>query len=809
MVIYMIYSKIFSELSKNDTLIAGGKGASLGEMINANIPVPDGFVILSNTFDKFLETTGVNIKIEAILKKINSDEVRAVEDASKKIQTLVLNSKIPEEIIKEVEGKFKKLNCKYVAVRSSATAEDSASAAWAGQLDSFLNTNEDSLLENIKKCWASLFTPRAIFYRFEKKLNNQKISVAVVVQRMIESDVSGIAFSVHPVTEDRNQIIIEAGFGLGEAIVSGQITPDSYVFAKNEQKIIDKNIYTQKKGIFRDDKKGGNRWKNIPKNEAKEQCLSDKQIIELSKLIVKIENHYNFPCDIEWAMENGKFYIVQSRPITTLAVSQKKNICNQFIEYMKATKGGLYVPVNNVAILTETHWRMQDYFSSYYKKITQISTFTSMRQGEGAFYFSQDLLLDTASEIFDLYWGNKNVLKNIKSKFEIFAKDIDKLYFILNQDYVEKNSLSKLIKDLNLLMDDLWHINALVFFSLNFDKDFCSEGLKKKNLNIDLEKIWEKAVIPTSCSFDQNRQKFVLSLIIKGEKWPKILEKCRYFGAAYNVVKSLDEIEKELLFDYKKKTKKMAATELSKIEQSEFDKKAKFETWKKTLKKDEKYLADYIQFIIWLRDIRKDYLNKGITRLYDVTRKIFLEERVDEGLIMYYSYDELLKGRSYLNSVSLELQDRKKDGVSFLYYNDNYYYEVGNFGNYQTKIINLYNKNIKDESDCNIIYGKTGAVGKVVGIARIIKNTEIDSPKFRSGEILVTGMTRPEFLPLMKKSIAFVTDEGGVTCHAAIVAREMKKPCVIGTKFATQVICDGDEIEVDADNGVVRIIKKL
>jgi len=205
-----------------------------------------------------------------------------------------------------------------VAVRSSATAEDSSSAAWAGQLDSFLNTTEKTLLANVQKCWASLFTPRAIFYRFEKGLHNNKISVAVVIQKMIESEVSGIAFSVHPVTQDHNQLIIEAGYGLGEAIVSGQITPDSYVIEKNPRRIIDRNVSTQERGIYRKPKEGGNEWQNIPQDKGKKQKLTDGQILELSELILKIENHYGTPQDIEWAYENNKFYITQSRPITTL-----------------------------------------------------------------------------------------------------------------------------------------------------------------------------------------------------------------------------------------------------------------------------------------------------------------------------------------------------------------------------------------------------------------------------------------------------------------------------------------------------------
>lgn len=309
--------KTFQEISKNDTAIAGGKGASLGEMTQANIPVPPGFVILAEAFEKFIEETDLNVEINATLRSVNHNEIHTVENASEKIQALILNAQLPENIATEVLKYFKKLDAKYVAVRSSATAEDSLAAAWAGQLESYLNTTEKDLLENVKRCWASLFTPRAIFYRFEKNLHEQKISVAVVVQKMVESEKAGVAFSVHPVTQDKNQVIIEAGFGLGEAVVSGQITPDNYVIEKEARKIIDINISTQKKGLYRIDE-GGSEWKKILEPKASSQVLTEKQILDLTELIILVEGHYDFPCDIEWAYEKGKFYIVQSRPITTL-----------------------------------------------------------------------------------------------------------------------------------------------------------------------------------------------------------------------------------------------------------------------------------------------------------------------------------------------------------------------------------------------------------------------------------------------------------------------------------------------------------
>ena len=173
----------FKLLSKSDTSIAGGKGASLGEMTQVGILVPEGFVVLSGAFEKFLTDTDLNVEIASLIDSINHREIHTVEKASEKIQSLILNSQIPIDIASEIEKGFKNLDTEFVAVRSSATAEDGADHSWAGQLDSFLNTTEDNLLENVKKCWASFYTPRAIFYRFDINLHKQKISIAVVVQK--------------------------------------------------------------------------------------------------------------------------------------------------------------------------------------------------------------------------------------------------------------------------------------------------------------------------------------------------------------------------------------------------------------------------------------------------------------------------------------------------------------------------------------------------------------------------------------------------------------------------------------------------
>lgn len=311
-----MFIKPFKQITKKSVSEAGGKGASLGEMTNAKIPVPPGFVVLASSFDQFLKETDLDVEIESILKKVKPKDVNSIDKASSQLRLLIANAEMPKDLKTEIAKEFKALKAKFVAVRSSATAEDSKTASWAGELDTYLNVTEKDVVKKVQECWSSLFTPRAIFYRFEKKLHNKAVSVAVVVQEMVQSEVSGITFTVHPVTKDKNQMVIEAGFGLGEAIVSGSVTPDTYIVHKDDFSILDINVSEQSMAIVRSGNK--NLHKKLSVKEGGKQKMTGKQIVELAKICKNIEKHYKHPCDIEWAYAGKKFYITQSRPITTL-----------------------------------------------------------------------------------------------------------------------------------------------------------------------------------------------------------------------------------------------------------------------------------------------------------------------------------------------------------------------------------------------------------------------------------------------------------------------------------------------------------
>lgn len=318
----MTYVKHFKKLTKDSVSEAGGKGASLGEMTNAGIAVPPGFVVLASAFDRFIEETDLKEEIEARIAEVNPEDTNSIAKASAVLRDAISDTPMPADLEDEIMSAYGELDSEFVAVRSSATAEDSEVASWAGELDTFLNTEKHNLLDKVKECWSSLFTPRAIFYRYEKNLAESYVGVAVVVQKMIQSEISGIAFTVHPVTEDYDQMIIEAGYGLGEAIVSGSVTPDSYVVSKSEMSILDIHVGHQLKKLSKlqngkTEDGEPNEWIELGE-EGKKQKLTGRQIIQAAEQFITIEKHYGFPCDIEWAIEKGELYITQSRPITTL-----------------------------------------------------------------------------------------------------------------------------------------------------------------------------------------------------------------------------------------------------------------------------------------------------------------------------------------------------------------------------------------------------------------------------------------------------------------------------------------------------------
>lgn len=313
----------FDEIDKDDIALVGGKGANLGEMTKAGFPVPNGFVVTAPAYYHFLDENHLREKIKAILAGLDVGRTTELTRVSQQIRKLIHESPIPQNLATLVMTTYLKLgkDC-LVAVRSSATAEDLPDASFAGQQETFLNVKgESNLLERVKDAWSSLFTPRAIFYRQEKHFDHFKVGIAIPVQLMVQSEVSGVMFTVNPVTNDKSKIVVEAIYGLGELIVQGEVTPDHYEVLKRDFSIARKEINRQTRAMTREIRDFGvdNVAKHVPLLKQKKQKLSDKLIIEVAAWGSKLHQHYFFPQDIEWAVEKGKVFITQTRPITTMA----------------------------------------------------------------------------------------------------------------------------------------------------------------------------------------------------------------------------------------------------------------------------------------------------------------------------------------------------------------------------------------------------------------------------------------------------------------------------------------------------------
>jgi phosphohistidine swiveling domain-containing protein len=509
---------------------------------------------------------------------------------------------------------------------------------------------------------------------------------------MVESEKSGIAFSVHPVTEDYNQLIIEAGYGLGESIVSGQITPDSYVVEKEPRQIIDKNIVTQERLLTRANKGTGNEWQEIPKEQGEKQTLSDKEILKLSKLILKIEKHYGTPQDIEWAYENNKFYIVQSRPVTTLSGALEEKRAPSLIKIEKTISRDL--PLANIY--------------AWHKGYTE-----GMRKWLGWSY--SDTLFYVHDGFVDIMRTPKEHLVDFK---DVISRKIDE----------DKNWFSR---EYRKFLSDTERIYA---FYDQYESGL--ETFSKKKLS-DFYKHYVQCITE------------IMGPFITMLWFPIWCENDKEFTVKYS-----DEIK--LGIDARKTSEQIFP--------------------------------------------RGDALIRRLLKI--VNNKL----RLDERFLKVISYQELLV---YLWKGKLpDLEILKKRAEGFIYNKHGIVFVDTAKNDIANVFAQLgYAYDLPNYSALLEIRGNSAYSGKVRGIVRVVMQKSTIG-ELLEGEILVASMTTPEYIPAMKKSAAFVTDEGGITCHAAIVAREMKKPCIIGTKIATQVLHDGDLVEVDANVGMVKILKR-
>jgi phosphoenolpyruvate synthase/pyruvate phosphate dikinase len=479
-------------------------------------------------------------------------------------------------------------------------------------------------------------------------------------------------------------------------------------------------------------------------------------------------------------------------------------------KFIKETqKCELWPPLNNNSLLFNSQgFTFKRYFKKYYKHKHKLSFIVLMKGSESFQLMPNSHMKESATEIFLNYLKNENILIQKRKEFEKLSIKIDRLYSKFNYKYVNSTTNEKLVKEFKEMRNIFCELNSLAWFSIFFDKEIALKVIKRiRGFSLlDLESVWDRGGVSIFNSFDVEQEKKILELIIDKKPMDYITEEIQYSDTTFHNASNLNKIK--LKIKNKKLIPAKAEEMLKKINKKEEIIKQKYDSWFKKLNKNQIFIVDYLQTIIWLRDRRKTATLKELTIQWRIAQKFFKEVNLSNKLIPFCSFDEISKGVNYLKKNNVKIKKRIEGIVSLVDYNGNVIINYCDYYKFKEELNNYYLSKQNINQKLGSLKGQIGSPGKIRGIVKIILNIN-NSKKLQQGEILVTGMTRPEFVPLMKRSSAIITDEGGITCHAAIISRELRKPCIIGTKIATQVLKDGDMVEVDADKGIVKILQKL
>ena len=485
-------------------------------------------------------------------------------------------------------------------------------------------------------------------------------------------------------------------------------------------------------------------------------------------------------------------------------------VLNKFLDALNGDV--MYPPVQNCSpFIHGSGIHLRKYFEPYYPGLPTSPYLNVSSENQSFIVVTERFITEPVRAFFQRYLKNPSLLNERKEAFYKAEKLMDALYKEYTYQSIEGISWEKAVPLIMQIRDQIWDQNAAVWFSFYFDKELCWEELQKAHNSLtrkELDELWEKGTHSNFISFDKAQLLDFLHGVIAKENSARLVERCQYISASYFDVKSLKEVHDMLQDRYSKITTIALAEEKIKEEQKNLViAQQDLQSWYRNLPSHQQLLVDYLQTIIELRDRRKNYFFRGFTIMWRITEELFKSVDIAPEYIKYYTIAELEKGKAYLSEHAKELMQRKASFAMFIDEDGNTEKEYIDFKKIKEQINDIYlQEQTKITSNqVNEIRGQIGCVGKIQGKVRIVMNAAL-AENFVEGEILVAGMTRPEYVPLMKKAIAIITDEGGITCHAAIVSRELKIPCIIGTKIATKVLKDGDLVEVDANNGVVKII---
>jgi rifampicin phosphotransferase len=859
----------FQEIKTTQLTLVGGKGLNLGRLSTIQgIQVPEGFCVTTVGFQKAIEqieTFPALLDQLSMLKMENRDQISVV---SRKIRQTLKEVKIPSDVEKEVTHYLSQFGDEHAyAVRSSATAEDLPHASFAGQQDTFLNIiGKEAILEHIKKCWASLFTDRAVIYRMKNGFDHRQVSLSVIVQKMIFPQASGVLFTADPITSNRKLLSIDASFGLGEALVSGLVTPDSYKV--QEDKIVDKMIAVKKLAIYGREE-GGTETQQIDSDQQKLQILTDQQILQLANIGRQIEDYFGSPQDIEWCLADETFYIVQSRPITTLFPIPEAN----------DQENHVYISVGHQQMMTDP---MSPLGLSFYLLITP----APMRKAGGRLFVdvapmlaspvSRKTILDNSGKSDPLIKdalltliergdfiktlpndekapiqrsNNTDILAEIENNPTIVSDLIKNSQTSIEE--LKQNIQTKSGIDLfDYILEDIQQLKKILFdpqSSAAIMAAFNASSWINEKMN---EWLGEKNAADTlSLSAPNNiTSEMGLALLDVADVIRPYPEVVHYLQQ----VKDDDFLDELVKFDGGKEAQEAIISYLNKygmrcageidIAKARWSEKPttlvpmilsnikkykpgasnrKFEQGRQEALKKEQDLLE-----------RLKQLQDGEQKAEETKRMVRLLQKFI-GYREYPKYGMITRYFVYKKALLKEAQQLVKDKL--IYEKEDIYYltfdelhEVVRTNKLDYEIIN----NRKDQyqfydkltpprvitSDGEIIRGQYKrenlpaeaivglpvSSGIIEGRARVILNME--EADFEDGDILVTSFTDPGWTPLFISIKGLVTEVGGLMTHGAVIAREYGLPAVVGVENATKLINDGQRIRVNGTDGYIEIL---
>jgi phosphohistidine swiveling domain-containing protein len=484
-------------------------------------------------------------------------------------------------------------------------------------------------------------------------------------------------------------------------------------------------------------------------------------------------------------------------------MNENKLLAKNFIEDLKGTKP--VPPLNNYSLYVfGSGYNTEKYYGSVYKHQSKYNFLNIRCNGHTQAFLPEQTWRDYATEVFINYLKDISYIDTVKNNFYKNFPAIDSLYDTYTYEFISNRKEEDLLPIIEKTFDLFWETNAWSHFSIYFDIDLCYRLVKSVHSNFnreDIDSIWHKATEMVAESFDKAQKRDILQRLANNEN--NIVEHCQYFYTSYKNVINLEKVQEELTKTYGEflNNPELAKQELARMDAEYDEKKKEYELWKITLTSVQQQISDFCQTVMQVRDQRKNHFSKGITLTWRIAEKLFDMVHINKQLIEnVLPFEELLKGSAYIESIQNELEKRNNGYVVYVPYSGPKEISYENLQEEYDLINNYFIS--EDQKKAEEIKGQIGNKGIITGIVKIIRSLD-QFNEFKEDEILVTGMTRPEFVPLMRKAKAIITDEGGITCHAAIVSRELKIPCIIGTKFATQILKDGDVVEVDANKGIV------